>query len=191
MNQSSGVVMSETPSSQLAELFPAAYDPHVPWRRPDLVGVHPGGANDKPVHKLLSTRARMILSMELRNNTLTEIAQKLHVGIERISRITRTDRYIEAREALLGRMDHEFMAMKPAAFAAIGQGLRSRDENTALRASETWMRAAGFGTYGKGPIGAQPVTAEDVVKQLLSVNVQVNVNNASERSEPGNPGNTD
>lgn len=176
--------MSETPSSQLAELFPAAYEPHVPVRRPDLVNREPP-KNDKPVNKLLSTRARLILLLELRNNTQTEIAQKLQISLERVNKIIRTDRYIEAREALLGRMDHEFMAMKPAAFAAIGQGLRSRDENTALRASETWMRAAGFGTYGKGPIGAQPVTAEDVVKQLLSVNVQVNVNNASERSEPG------
>ena len=126
--------------------------------------------------KPLSTRARMVLSLEMRGYDKQSIAGHIGISPQRVHQITYSDRYIEAREALLSRMDYEFVAMKPAAFAALRNAINSRDENTALRGSEAWMRAAGFGQYGRGasnPVGA--VTAEDVARRLLQLQVSVNV----------------
>lgn len=157
-------------SEQLAQLFPAAYTPHIPIKRGDILPDELRGKADP--RRPLRTKARMVLSLELRGKTTGEIAAQLGMHANTVSAITRTDRYIAAREVLLGRMDAEFSAMKPDAFRALSQGLRSRDENTALRASETWMKAAGFGQYGKGN-QSQGLTAEDVARQLLQVNVNI------------------
>ena len=116
----------------------------------------------------------MILSLELRGQTKVEIAEHLKISPLRVSQITRTERYILAREEVLSAADQDFLNMKPEAMKALRSGLGSRDENTALRASETWMRAAGFMQYGKGQQNAG-VTAEDIAAQLLQVNVQVNI----------------
>jgi len=78
------------------------------------------------------------------------------------------------RSELLDEMDNEFLVMKPAAMAALRRGLVDRDTNTALRASEMWMKTSGFMQYGKGSQQGT-LSAEDVAKQLLQVNVQVNV----------------
>ena len=179
MTQSDNDPLSSWPSNeQLAELFPAAFVKHVAPTRPDAAEMarqNEGrtlGSRNKP--RPLSTRARMILSLDLRSQSTAEIAQKMGLHERAVQWIRRTDRYIAAREALLGRMDAEFSAMKPAVFNALSNGLRSRDENTALRASETWMKAAGFGQYGKGN-AQQGITAEDVARQLLQVNVNVNI----------------
>jgi hypothetical protein len=91
-----------------------------------------------------------------------------------VRRITHTDRYIAARAVLFNRLDHEFLAMKPAVFNALRRGLDSGDEGIALRASEQWMRAAGFMHYGKGE-ARQGLTAEDVAKQMLQLNLTLNV----------------
>lgn len=164
--------------SKFAELFPAAFAPVERVSRPDLAinqafSPHAGTPPARP-DKPLSTRTRMILSLELRGHDKSEIAAKLGLKASAVYRVVNTDRYITARDALLARMDHDFAAMKPAAFAALRGGLNSRDENTALRASEAWMKAAGFGQYGRGT-GVMGVTAEDVAKQLLQVNVSVNI----------------
>jgi hypothetical protein len=162
--------------ASMVELFPAAFKPHVPPTRPDMVDrpMHMHGATTSAASRPLSTRARTILSLEIRGHTKEEIARHLSMRPETIGRITISDRYLAARDALLDRMDADFTGMKPAVFRALRAGLHSRDENTALRASETWMKAAGFGQYGKGS-GVQGVTAEDVARQLLEVNVNVNV----------------
>jgi hypothetical protein len=122
----------------------------------------------------LRTRARTILSLEIRGHSKREIAQMIGMSAQRVQQISRTDRYIEARDREFRAMDNEFIGMKPAAFVALSSALRSRDEKVALAASETWFRTAGFMQYGKG-VGVQGVTAEDVAKQLLQVNIQVNV----------------
>jgi hypothetical protein len=130
--------------------------------------------------QLLPTKARAILALELRGLPKTQIAVRLHMKEDAVRRITRTDRYIAGRDAALDRMDAEFHAMKPAAFEAVWNGLKSRDENTGLRAAELWMKATGFMQHGKGE-ATQGVTAEDVAKQMLQLNVTVNV-------EPGQHG---
>jgi hypothetical protein len=152
----------------LTELFPAAYDKsHV---RPPF----PASLGNPSAVQLLPTKARAILALELRGLPKTQIAVRLHMKEQAVRRITHTDRYIAARAVLLDRLDHEFLAMKPAVFNALRRGLDSGDEGIALRASEQWMRAAGFMHYGKGE-AQQGLTAEDVAKQMLQLNVTVNV----------------
>lgn len=166
--------MTDIGSRMLADLFPAAYTPHVPAKIPGNGDASRFGGKTRGQSKHLSTRVRMILTLELRGKTQGEIAQQMQMRPSSVHRIVNTDRYVAAREELLGRMDSEFATFKSLAFTALGNGLRSRDENVALRASEQWMRAAGFGQYGRGN-AQQGVTAEDVVRQLLQVNVNVNV----------------
>jgi hypothetical protein len=121
----------------------------------------------------LSTRHRMILTLELRGKDKTEIAHLLNMTPNQVVQITHRPQYIEARDALLGAMDQEFANMKPDAMAALRRGLNAPDASTALHASETWMKAAGFMQYGKSE-GLRNVTAEDVAAQLLQVNITVN-----------------
>jgi hypothetical protein len=95
-----------------------------------------------------------------------------------VSKITCQPRYNAVRDALLAEMDNEFLAMKPLALSALKGGLESRDEQTALRASDQWFKAAGFGGYSRDPQPDRTVTAEDVAARLLasvSVNVSVTV----------------
>jgi hypothetical protein len=152
----------------LAQLFPAVYEPHVTGR--DANVSTPPSPEPKP-DRPLNTRARMVLALELRGLHKTEIAVRLRLSEAQVQRLTRTDGYIAARDAALDRMDAEFRAMKPMAFEALRRGLKSGDENTALRASEQWMRAVGFMRHGNGE-GRQGVTAEDVAK-VLTVNVNI------------------
>jgi hypothetical protein len=152
-------------------LFPAAYEPRVTGRDAN-VGAPP---NEPKPDRPLNTRARMILALELRGLHKTEIAVRMRLSEAQVQRLTRTDSYIAARDGMLDRMDAEFRAMKPMAFEALRRGLKSGDENTALRASEQWMRAAGFMQHGKGE-GRQGVTAEDVATVLM-VNVNIKPGN--------------
>jgi hypothetical protein len=112
--------------------------------------------------------------LEIRGHSKRDIAKMLNMSEGRVVMISRADRYIEARDREFRSMDNEFISMKPAAFDALSNALHSRDQKVALAASEAWFRTAGFMQYGKG-VGQQGVTAEDVAKQLLQVNIQVNV----------------
>lgn len=166
-------------SEELRQLFPAAYEPH---RRVGNLTELPIPEEKIPRGrsplKQLSTRARMILTMELRGFDKKQIAQRLQMTEQGVVRLTGTDRYIAHRDKYLERMDAEMLAMKPLAFNALRGGLTSQDENTALRASEQWMKAAGFMHYGKAAQGSNlPVTAEEVAARLQAnvVNVQVNL----------------
>ena len=125
--------------------------------------------------KRLRTRARAILSLEIRGHSKKDIAEILGLTPVRVIQITRTDRYLEERDRQLGQLDSEFIGMKPAAFTALDNALRSRDQRLALAACETWFRTSGFMQYGKSSANSQGLTAEDVAKQLMQVNIQVNV----------------
>jgi hypothetical protein len=132
----------------------------------------------------LPTRARTILMLEIRGHSKKEIARMIGMSPLRVGLITRTDRYIQHRDAELRGLDNDFLAMKPSVMAALDNALRSRDEKLALAASETWFRTSGYMQYGKG-VGQTGVTAEDVARELVQVNVQVNV--GDQRAEPAGP----
>jgi len=157
----------------LAELFPAAYNKSPERRSKSLPSL--GNPSGVP---LLPARACAVLALELRGLRKTEIAVQLNLKETAVHYITRTDRYMAARKVMLDRLDGEFLAMKPAVLDALRRGLDSADDNVAVRASEVWMRATGFMQYGKGE-ASSIITAEDVVRRLLTVAVNVNVDASS------------
>lgn len=166
---------------RLEYFFPAADGPHS--HRDDVVGV----ASDPSIRSTegkqlldeLSTKWRVILSLEMQGMPKNKIAKHLGICDTTVSNVTRDERYLAARDEYLETIDRDFLAMKPLAFGALRQGLTSADEDTALKASDQWFRAAGFGGYSKRDEPAKTATAEDVVRQLLNIsgdNVQVNIN---------------
>lgn len=138
------------------------------------------GKNVNAKRHFPETKARTILTLEMRGKTKTAIAEMMHLSIQGVVNIVQRPEYKAMREKVLTEMDHEFLAMKPLAFDAIESGLRSSDENISLKAADMWFKGAGFGAYSKLPAHDPSVTAEDVVRGLLQVNVNVNVSPSSE-----------
>jgi transcriptional regulator with XRE-family HTH domain len=161
---------------RLSHYFPVADGPH------KLGGVYGVAANPEtgmhgqrqPLDEL-STRWRVVMSLEMQGMSKTDIAKQMGLAANTVSEITRDERYLAARDEYLREIDADFLAMKPLAFDALRQGLTSADEDTALKASDQWFREAGFGGYSKRDEPSEKTTAEDVVRQLLQINVQVNV----------------
>jgi transcriptional regulator with XRE-family HTH domain len=161
---------------RLEHYFPAVREQHT-HRAGSGFAVNPDGIMGESGHALdgVSTKWRTILSLEMQGLPKNQIAKHVGMTASAVSQITRDERYLAHREAYLETIDRDFLAMKPLAFKALQQGLTSSDEDTALKASDQWFRAAGFGGYSKRDEPATQTTAEDVVRQLLQINVQVNV----------------
>lgn len=138
----------------------------------NVVGVP--GTGGKAAQEI-KTRWAAMYSLELRGYDKKQIAEALGVSATTVSEVTCDPRYLAYREEHLAALDNDFVAMKPLAFAALSNGLRSADENTALRASEQWFKGASFGGFAKEPQQATTLTAEDVAKQILSGGLSVNV----------------
>lgn len=171
----------------LDTLFPAAPPHEAPYRGMRGQVHNPTGKGLKagaPAREEISTRWAAIYALELRGLSKTDIATQLGLSINTVVHATTDPRYIAYREEHLAALDNDFVAMKPLAFAALSNGLRSQDENTALRASEQWFKGASFGGFAKEPQQSSALTAEDVAKQILqgglTVAVQVNVNDAGD-----------
>lgn len=126
----------------------------------------------------ISTRWAMIYALEVRGLDKKDIAERLNLSYGAVIHATNDERYIAYREQHLQALDQDFVTMKPLAFDALRNGLRSQDENVALRASEQWFKAANFGGFSKHEAPAQAATATDVARALLQqVNVNVTVTN--------------
>jgi transcriptional regulator with XRE-family HTH domain len=117
-----------------------------------------------------------VYTLELRGLSYKQIAEALNMSSSGVAHIVADPRYIEYREQHLATLDQEFVAMKPLAFRALRGGLQSPDENTALRASEQWFKAANYGGFSKHERPAVSTSAEDIARELLrgGINVQVN-----------------
>jgi hypothetical protein len=124
----------------------------------------------------VTTRWASVYTLELRGLTHAQIAEALGLSKGGVSHIVADPRYIKYREEHLSALDQEFVAMKPLAFRALRGGLQSPDENTALRASEQWFKAANYGGFSKHERPAVSTSAEDIARELLrgGINVQVN-----------------
>lgn len=142
-------------------------------------GEYPGIGLTACTEDNVPTRWASICSFELRGLNKKEIAGALNMGYHSIIQITNDERYLAYRDKRLAALDNDFIAMKPLAFDALRNGLRSKDENVALRAAEQWFKGASFGGYSKKEQEQSSLTAEDVASALLNavqVNVNVNVN---------------
>jgi hypothetical protein len=173
---------------RLEDIFPADGQVGTHIRHPGnassiipYIGVDRGAKRKFP-----ETKARTILTLQMRGHTQAQIAQMMHISHQGVSVIIQRPEYKEMRERVLRELDDEFLAMKPLAFDAIEGGLRSSDENVALKAADMWFKGAGFGSYSKTPAVDPTVTAEDVVRNLLQINVNVNVPSTEGRSSQVN-----
>lgn len=163
--------------SILDKVFPSA-PPHeraqvIPRNTTNFSGLeHKGG---KHVDRI-KTRWAAIYTLELRGLTYKQIADAIGMSPNSVANVVADPRYIKYREEHLAALDQEFVAMKPLAFRALRGGLSSPDENTALRASEQWFKAANYGGFSKHERPAVSTSAEDIARSLLNqVNIQVNV----------------
>lgn len=171
-------------SSALDTLFPPIGDVQVRRKsRQDNTTAHLYGRSGQSKLENIKTRWAAIYALELRGCTQAQIAEVVHMTPMSVGQVTRDPRYKQYREEHMAQLDHEFVEMKPMAFAALRGGLDSTDENTALRASEQWFKAAGFGGFAKNPEPTSPLTAEDIVSKLLNINVAVQVNVSKEEVE--------
>jgi transcriptional regulator with XRE-family HTH domain len=178
--------MRDDGASLLEKLFPGAPEHrNVKVARPNAnlaVNSNDRAVTGRQAWEEVPTRWAAIYTLELRGLTQQAIAEAVNMSPGSVSRIVMDDRYIAYRTARLAELDQEFVAMKPLAFNALRGALNSQDENTALRASETWFKGAGFGGYSKTERPATTLTAEDVAAALLNhsggplvqVNTQVN-----------------
>lgn len=181
-------------NSILDRVFPAGPQNHKRSIGGGLRGVaapntptHPEVGHRKRVADALKTKWTAVYTLELRGFTQKAIAEALGMSAQSVSKITMDERYLEYREQHLATLDQEFVAMKPLAFRALRGGLQSPDENTALRASEQWFKAANYGGFSKHERPAVSTSAEDIARELLrgGINVQVNtqVNIPSDKNE--------
>lgn len=164
---------------RLADYFPGASQP-ASTRLAESFADHPerrqdGGSPHADV-EFIPTKWRSILSMEMQGLTKTEIASRLGMHQASVSMICRRPAYVSFRERHLGKLDADFFAMKPLALRALERGLTGTDDNTALKAADMWFSGARYQGYDKSKVtGQETLSAEDVVKRLLQVNVQVNI----------------
>ena len=92
----------------------------VPRAEPTPSLGNPGGVS-------LSLRSRTVLMLQMRGMSKAEIARQMRLTEQQVHYITRTARYVAARDAWLASLDVEFRAMKVAAFRALDRGLHSAD----------------------------------------------------------------
>jgi hypothetical protein len=116
----------------------------------------------------LSPQGRKILSLYLRGFRLNEIAKIVGRTPDRVSKLCRKPAFLAALDACLGEMDQEFLRLKPDAYRAMVNGLRSGDEAIGLRASEQFFKLTGQGGYGNGAGNGARVSAEDIAQALLA-----------------------
>lgn len=165
-------------NSILDKVFPAA-PPHEYTPRKSSNAGNPANLTahgGKSSREGVSTRWASVYTLELRGLTSKQIAESLGISTGSVGKIIADARYIAYREQHLSALDQEFVAMKPLAFRALRGGLSSPDENTALRASEQWFKAANYGGFSKHERPAVSTSAEDIARELLrgGINVQVN-----------------
>lgn len=157
-----------------SKLRPDAYDSFSEEDR--QAGKQARRQNGKPI----SGRWHSVLTLDLRGYDGVEIGRLLAITPSRVSVIRNSERYKEERQKRLAALDSEFFDMKPLAFKALRGGLKSEDENIALRASEQWFKVSGFGQRAGSET---PLTAEAIAAALLSQQINVTVNVDGRREE--------
>jgi transcriptional regulator with XRE-family HTH domain len=141
-----------------------------PGRPKGATQIDPADRELVPVDKdKLNPTGRKVLSLHLRGFRQKEIAAMLGLNEQHVSRICRERRYIEAFDTKLNLVDDEFLRLKPDAYRALANGLRSQEEAISLRAAEVYFKLTGQGGYGREGAGnGAGVSAEDIAQALLA-----------------------
>lgn len=123
----------------------------------------------------ISHRDFFVLSLHLSGSTAEEIAELAgYASPNAVYCILRKKEVLLVRQQLLESLELEFEALQGQIFQTIKGKLKSVDERIQLSAIEMWMKY--FGKF-LPKVDENRLTAEDVVRQILNqqINVQVNV----------------
>ena len=123
----------------------------------------------------ISHRDFFVLTLHLSGSTAEEIAELAGYSSPcTVYNILRKKEVILVRQQLLESFELEFEALQKKIFEVVKAKLKSADERIQLEAVQIW--AKWFGKF-LPKVDDSRLTAEDVVKQILNqqINVQVNV----------------
>jgi hypothetical protein len=127
----------------------------------------------------ISHRDFYVLSLHLSGVKAEDIAPLAGLASkESVYYILRKDTVLLARQQLLEGLELEFETLQKDIFQTVKDKLNSLDENIQLKAIEIWMKY--FKKYTPKENTEEKLTAEDLVKKFLNINLQVNVNNAKQ-----------
>ena len=126
---------------------------------------------------IISNRDFFVLSLHLAGYSAEEIADLAgYASPQTVYSVLRRKEVLMVRQQMLEGLELEFEAMQKHIFDVIKSKVDSVDERIQLEAVQIWMRY--FGKYKDRGTTKEELTAEDVVRNLLQVNVQVNVDGA-------------
>lgn len=122
----------------------------------------------------ISHRDFFVLSLHLSGSTAEEIAELAgYASPNAVYCILRKKEVLLVRQQLLESLELEFEALQKEIFQVVKSKLKSLDERVQLEAVQVWMKY--FQKFLPKP-DKNEFTAEDVVKQILNQQIQVNVN---------------
>lgn len=114
-----------------------------------------------------------ILALHLAGRTAEEISELVDRHPLTIYAILKKPEVIAVRQQLLAGISDEFEALYQEVVQTIRDCLKSDKETVRLDAAEKWFKA--HGKYQPKQDKESELTAEDVVKKILQLNIQVNV----------------
>ena len=123
---------------------------------------------------IISNRDFYVLSLHLAGYSAQEIAELAgYASPYTVYTILKKREVLMVRQQLLDGLELEFETLQQDVFRTITDKIHSEDEHIQLEAIQIWMRY--FNKYKEKGQQKEEVTAEDVVRKMLQVNVQVNV----------------
>lgn len=129
---------------------------------------------EKKNGRQISHRDFFVLSLHLSGSTAEEIAELTgYSSPYSVYSILRKKEVILVRQQLLESLELEFEACQKEIFQVVKDKLKSQDERIQLEAVQVWMKY--FQKFLPKP-DKNEFTAEDVVRQILNQQIQVNVN---------------
>lgn len=119
----------------------------------------------------LNHKQHFIVSMHLKGLKASEIAEMMGCNTNYVYKTLKLPEAVAIRQQLMAGVADELEAMFPKVVQTIEAKLESEDERVQLSAVDAWSKL-----YDKCKGGAsEKLTAEDVVKSLLTQNIQINV----------------
>ncbi len=127
-------------------------------------------------HGVPSNRDLFVLALHLAGYRASAIAELAGLSsAASVYAILRKEKVALARQQLLQGLELEFETYQRRVFEIITELMESEDPRVRLDAVDKWFRYFGKYKQSADPSKNQQVSAEDIVKSLLQVNVQVNV----------------
>jgi len=126
-------------------------------------------------HKFqISHRDFYVLSLHLSGHSAEKIAELAgYSSAYSVHNILRKQEVILVRQQLLQSLELEFEALQKKIFQVVENKLDSEDERVQLEAVHLWMKY--FGKFTPKP-DKDELTAEDVVRQILNQQINININ---------------